>query len=503
LSIGSGKGGVGASMIATNLGIFLAQIGKRVVLIDADITDSGLHFWLGEPRPRRTLGGVLAGRVARIEDAVTETRVTGLFLLAGTPCLAAGNGLDREARARVAAQIRNLETDFVIVDLPSGLHPVALDLFGKADVPIAVTVSTPDAVESTYRFLEAAFWTRLAGHPDADPIARAVLGDLGGRGGRPPTPREIAAALGEEGSSLKAEADLLAATFHPQIVVNQTRIRSDEDLGEAMISAAARWIGIVPRLLGSVGWDDNVWLSLCRGQPLLIDFSRSRACKDLERIVRRLLGQDFKDLFAPAPAPPPTEEQNLYDLLEIYPGASEEEVRRALKRIRDWFGAGGLAVRGVCTEEERLEYQRLVEEAHATLVDKSKRRQYDRSAFPNGFPKATESLPLDGHAAVEPVRATHDSLPRVALEEGDVVDGRFLGRIRRERGVDLVDISNRAKISVAYLKAIEEERYEDLPAEVYVRGFLTEFARYLKIDPQRAVSDFMARLEAAGRGGGK
>jgi flagellar biosynthesis protein FlhG len=46
------------------------------------------------------------------------------------------------------------------------------------------------------------------------------------------------------------------------------------------------------------------------------------------------------------------------------------------------------------------------------------------------------------------------------------------------------------------LQAIEEERFEDLPAPVYVRGFVTEYARYLKVNPRRAVADFMAGYEA-------
>ena len=57
--------------------------------------------------------------------------------------------------------------------------------------------------------------------------------------------------------------------------------------------------------------------------------------------------------------------------------------------------------------------------------------------------------------------------------------------------------SNRAKISKSYLKAIEEERFEDLPAPVFIRGFVTEYARFLKIDPHRAVRDFMAKFDAA------
>lgn len=501
VAVGSGKGGVGASMIATNLGIFLAQIGKRVALIDANLPDPSLNAWLGTPRPELTIADVLLGRVDRIDAAVVETRVTGLLLLAGPGDLGGHMELDEAARGRLWDQVRGLETDFVLIDLPSGFHGLGIDLFGRADIPLLVTAATPDSVEAAYRLVEAVFLQELLRNREADPVARSVLAELAIRPGPPPTPREVVAQLAQSGSGLTERAARLAATFHPQLIVNKARIKADEELGQAMVSAAARWLGIVPRLLGSVGWDDNVWLALRRARPLLIDFSRSRACKDLERIVRKLLGQDFRELVAPAAVPPPTEEQNLYELLEIYPGASEEEVRRALKRIREWFGIDGLAAVGACSEQQRELYQRAAEEAHATLLDKSRRREYDRGHFPDGFPAPRERALLERDSIAGTVAATRDSLPLVELDDGAMVDGAFLGRIRRERGVELIDISNRAKISKSYLQAIEEERFEDLPAPVFVRGFVTEFARFLKIDPQRAVRDFMAKYDAATRRG--
>jgi len=499
VAVGAGKGGVGASMIATNLGIFLAQIGKRVVLIDADLPSPSLTSWLGAPRPGRTIADVLLGRVDRLADAVVETRVTGLGVLAGAADLCGHMELDAGARDGLWSQLDELPVDFVVLDLPSGFHPLTLDFFGRADVPILVTAATPDSVEAAYRLVESVFLHELLRHPHADPDTRSLLLSLARRPGRAPTVRELVAALCERVSPLHEAADRLAATFHPQLIVNKTRIKADEELGEAMISAAVRWIGVVPRLLGSIGWDDNVWLALRRGKTLLIDFSRSRACKDLEHIVRRVLSQDFKDLFAPAAAPPPTDEQNLYELLEIYPGASEEEVRRALKRIREWFGIDGLAAAGACSDQEREAYQHAAEEAHATLLDKSKRREYDRGHFPDGFPAPRQRFPSERDSIAGTVATTRDSLPMVELGDDVLVDGAFLGRIRRERGVELIDISNRAKISKAYLHAIEEERFADLPAPVFVRGFVTEFARFLKIDPQRAVRDFMAKYDAATR----
>ena len=210
-----------------------------------------------------------------------------------------------------------------------------------------------------------------------------------------------------------------------------------------------------------------------------------------------MLSQEYQDLFSPTTIPPRTEEQNLYELLEIYPGASEEEVRRALKQIREWYGADGLAGRAACSLAECDDYLGRAEEAHARLLDRSKRREYDRSNFPEGFSATRERMTSERDSIAGTVAATRDSLPRVDLTDDQLVDGKFLGEIRRERNVELIDISNRAKSSVTYLKAIEEERFADLPAPVFIRGFVTEYARFLKIDPRRAVRDFMARYESS------
>ena len=493
VALGAGKGGVGLSMITTNLGVFLAQIGKKVTLIDANLPQAGLHSWLGMVSQERNISDILAGRIDQIDEALVDTKITGLSLLAGSPRTVEERG-DESDRTRLFERISALETDFVLVDLPAGLQETALDLFGEADVSIVVTNADPDAVEATYRFLTAAFLRKLTKRLNDNEFE--PLEELGAFGGQYVSIRDIISCLAQTNPEAEQIALRLAAEFHPLIIVNKIRMKIDENLGEAMVSAAGRWIGIVARLLGTVQWDDNVWLSLRRGIPILIDFPQSRACRGLERIVRSLLNQGFSEVSTPIPIPPSPEDQNLYELLEIYPGASEEEVRRAMKRIREYFAADGIALRGACSTEECEKYHLLVEEAHSVLIDKSRRREYDRTTFPDGFPSPSRRFSDDLSPASERVQRPHDSLPRVEIAEDQVVDGSFLGEIRRQRGVELIDISNRAKVSVAYLKAIEEERFDDLPAAVYVRGFVMEYARYLKIDPNRAAKDFMKKYEA-------
>ncbi|HUJ60661.1 MAG TPA: P-loop NTPase, partial [Kofleriaceae bacterium] len=86
VAIGGGKGGVGKSLVAANVGIFLATLGKRVVLVDGAFGAPNLHVFAGVPRPTRSLYEALPGG-ARAPVALAElavaTHVPGVRLVAG------------------------------------------------------------------------------------------------------------------------------------------------------------------------------------------------------------------------------------------------------------------------------------------------------------------------------------------------------------------------------------------------------------------------------------
>jgi cytoskeletal protein RodZ len=52
-------------------------------------------------------------------------------------------------------------------------------------------------------------------------------------------------------------------------------------------------------------------------------------------------------------------------------------------------------------------------------------------------------------------------------------------------------------VNPTYLRFIEDDDFENLPAPVYVRGFVSAYARCLGLDPARVVTDYMERFEAA------
>ena len=64
-------------------------------------------------------------------------------------------------------------------------------------------------------------------------------------------------------------------------------------------------------------------------------------------------------------------------------------------------------------------------------------------------------------------------------------------------GIDLADIAQRSKIGISHLRAIEDERWELMPATVYLRGFVVEYARTLKLDVSRVTRSFLDRYHRA------
>lgn len=68
--------------------------------------------------------------------------------------------------------------------------------------------------------------------------------------------------------------------------------------------------------------------------------------------------------------------------------------------------------------------------------------------------------------------------------------GEFLRRTREEQGLSLEEVAETTKISLNNLKAIEEDDYANLPAEVFVRGFCGIYAAHLSLDPETVREHF-------------
>ncbi len=75
--------------------------------------------------------------------------------------------------------------------------------------------------------------------------------------------------------------------------------------------------------------------------------------------------------------------------------------------------------------------------------------------------------------------------------------GAWLRRQREMREISLRDVAERTKISLRYLEAMEEDRFDALPAPVFAKGFLREYARYVGLSPDEVVNHYLASHKPA------
>ena len=142
LAIGSGKGGVGKSTVATNLAVALAREGRRVGLLDADIYGPSLPRMMGvSGRPSSPDGKLINPLTAH---GVTVMSI-GLMVDPEKAVVWRGPML-MGALQQMLTQVQWGELDVLLVDLPPGTGDVQLTLCQKTQVTGAIVVSTPQDV---------------------------------------------------------------------------------------------------------------------------------------------------------------------------------------------------------------------------------------------------------------------------------------------------------------------------------------------------------------------
>lgn len=187
----------------------------------------------------------------------------------------------------------------------------------------------------------------------------------------------------------------------------------------------------------------------------------------------------------------------LYELLEVDPGATDDEVRRGYKRLQQLFDPSGVVVYGLYSREEAAALRQRLRNAYDTILDPEKRRQYDRDLFPEGHPSLRRADERVAAAAPRPrPQPPSDPLAALGLADDAVITGDVLRQIRKVCHISLDEVADRTKISKFALRCLEADQYADLPARVYLKGFLTQIAGMLRLDPDRVVRDYVKGFDA-------
>ncbi|HVZ85880.1 MAG TPA: helix-turn-helix domain-containing protein [Polyangia bacterium] len=486
IAFASGRGGTGRSLLAANVAVYLAQAAKKVVAIDADPAGGPLHQLLGAARPPRGFGEFLRGKASGLNELIVDTPIAGVGLVGGEGSTF-GVSRPKQTAKGILTAIGALDTDYVVLDLGPADSTLTLDLWLGADIPVLVTLPDPASIDAAYRFAKSAFVRRLRTIRGLDRLA-------GNQPSPPPAALDLYRAVKRAGSPTeKLEQEI--RRYRPGFVVNQTRTVQDLKLGTWMSSAARRRLGHTFDYLGHVESDETVWLAARRHRSLVAEYPEAKASKNIERLGRRLLSLENERERPVTTALRLEEEQTYYEILETEPGVSDEEVRRAYRAIKDIYASGSLVISGLYEEHELADLHARVNAAHDTLFAPDRRRLYDLALPEADLARAVRAAATGGRRTPPPMNAPEERVEtsELAIDPDAEVTGELLRKVRQTRGIELGDISQRTKISERYLRAIEDERFSEMPAAVYVRGYVMEYARALRMDAHRVTQSYLAR----------
>lgn len=149
IAITSGKGGVGKTQMAANLAVAIAQRGKKLLLLDADLGLAGLDLALGVT-PDHTLSAVLEGRLKPAQIVVEGP--CGLRLLPACPGRYEMANLSPRERDLLTNAIDECaeEYDVLVTDTGAGINSNAVSFASSADEVILIATPDPTSMRDAY-----------------------------------------------------------------------------------------------------------------------------------------------------------------------------------------------------------------------------------------------------------------------------------------------------------------------------------------------------------------
>ena len=151
--INSGKGGVGKTTTAINLGASLNKLGKEVIIVDANLNTPNIGLQLGAPIVPVTLNHVLKGK-ADIEEAIYE-HSSGTKIIPSSLSVKELTKFNTKKIPEITNQLRDL-CDFVIIDSAAGFSEEVIAVLEVADEVIIVTNPEMPAVTDSLKAVKVA-----------------------------------------------------------------------------------------------------------------------------------------------------------------------------------------------------------------------------------------------------------------------------------------------------------------------------------------------------------
>ena len=290
-SIGGGKGGIGKSIFTLGLGISLARLGHKIIVVDADLGGANLHTLMGVRYPSHTLEDFLLRRVQRLEDIIIETGVKGIGLICGADDILGAANPTYAQKVRILSQIEELEADMVLLDLGAGTSFNTLDFFNYSPGKICLLTSQATSLQNGYGFIKSALYRHISREFAKDQEVLDLLWESDSKGveAQVHSLKDILDLLKNQDPAPYARLEQLLDDYQVLLVVNQVKTERDTMSGLIIREVASKYLNIQPEILGHISYDLAVEAAVNLMIPFPLDKDESKPAQDLRIIAQKVL----------------------------------------------------------------------------------------------------------------------------------------------------------------------------------------------------------------------
>jgi len=292
-AIGGGKGGVGKSYVAGNLGILLAQKGHNVVLADLDLGGANLHTWLGVSNPIKGITEFIERDIPDLKKLLIPTDMSGLRLISGAKDGVEIANMKHTQKRRFVTALRQLDADYIVIDLGAGTAYNTVDFFLLADSQIIIVIPEPTSIENAYRFLKNSFYRQILHNSEKFRMKSTIKNIL--RKDNPfniNTPKQLIAYMNQLGGNAAVFIEEQQQLFMPSIILNQVRSEKEKKIGVAMEKACLKYFNLNVKISGYLDFDETVRQSVIDREPLAKNSLESVPVQQLSIICEKLLKEE-------------------------------------------------------------------------------------------------------------------------------------------------------------------------------------------------------------------
>lgn len=211
-----------------------------------------------------------------------------------------------------------------------------------------------------------------------------------------------------------------------------------------------------------------------------------------------------------------SERKNYYEILEIESSATPQAIEHAYIRARNAYSGDSVALYSLMTKEECDSILNQIEEAYAVIGFPERRREYDRAIGFNqnlkdaraptyNDPKSNDSVQYEdfGSNLIEAKVSKINAQKKFGLEFPENMEmereirectdftGAFLQKVREYKNVSVERMAEMTKVSKTFIRAIEADEVSKLPADVYTRGYVYQYAKVLKLNPDQVAASYL------------